>query len=114
AAPRRTCCASRPQPRCSRSTEMKAEARRKQSGQAVVIIVAMIVALTVLGVMVFDAGLAMSDRRNLQAYADASALAGSGPYSPGGNNAHWVAMEYLGTALNFSTPVGTCNGPGNC
>src|SRR5947209_3656159 len=93
---------------------MNTKARGKQSGQAVVIIVAMIVALTVLGVMVFDAGLAMSDRRNLQAYADASALAGSRSYSPGGNNAHWVAMEYLGTALNFSTPVGTCNGPGNC
>ena len=93
---------------------MNTRARGKQSGQAVVIIVAMIVALTVLGVMVFDAGLAMSDRRNLQAYADASALAGSRSYAPGGNNAHWVAMEYLGTALNFSTPVGTCNGPGNC
>ena len=50
--------------------------RASQSGQAVVIVVAIIVALTVLGVMVFDAGLAMSDRRNLQAYADASALAG--------------------------------------
>jgi Flp pilus assembly protein TadG len=89
-------------------------ARRRQSGQAVVIIVAMIVALTVLGVMVFDAGLAMSDRRNLQAYADAAALAGARSYSPGGNNAHWVAMQYLGTSLNFSVPVGTCNGGGNC
>jgi putative Flp pilus-assembly TadE/G-like protein len=93
---------------------MKASARRRQSGQAVVIIVAMIVALTVLGVMVFDAGLAMSDRRNLQAYADAAALAGSRSYGPGGNNAHWVAMQYLGAALNFNVPVATCNGAGNC
>ena len=93
---------------------MTARSRRNQSGQAVVIIVAMIVALTVLGVMVFDAGLAMSDRRNLQAYADAAALAGSRSYAPGANNAHWVAMEYLGAALNFNVPVGTCNGAGNC
>jgi Flp pilus assembly protein TadG len=93
---------------------MTAPSRRRQGGQAVVIIVAMIVALTVLGVMVFDAGLAMSDRRNLQAYADAAALAGSRSYAPGANNAHWVAMEYLGAALNFNVPVGTCNGGGNC
>lgn len=93
---------------------MTARSRRRQGGQAVVIIVAMIVALTVLGVMVFDAGLAMSDRRNLQAYADAAALAGSRSYDAGGNNAHYIAMEYLGAALNFSVPVGTCNGGGNC
>ena len=93
---------------------MKATARRRQGGQAVVIIVAIIVALTVLGVMVFDAGLAMSDRRNLQAYADAAALAGARSYGPGGNNAHWVAMQYLGAALNFNVPVATCNGGGNC
>lgn len=87
---------------------------RKQSGQAIVIVVGMVVALTVLGVMVFDAGLAMSDRRNLQASADAAALAGARSYGPGGNNAHWVAMQYLGTALNFSLPVGTCSGAANC
>lgn len=93
---------------------MTPRARRRQGGQAVVIIVAMIVALTVLGVMVFDAGLAMSDRRNLQAYADASALAGARSYGPGGNNAHFVAMEYLAAALNFSLPVGSCSSAGNC
>lgn len=93
---------------------MTARARRRQSGQAVVIIVAMIVALTVLGVMVFDAGLAMSDRRNLQAYADASALAGSRSYGANASNAHWVAMEYLGAALGFSVPIGTCSGSFNC
>ena len=85
-----------------------------QSGQAVVIVVAMIVALTVLGVMVFDAGLAMSDRRNLQAYADAAALAGARSYGPGGDNAHYVAMQYLGTSLNFALPVGACGSSANC
>ncbi|TMD70433.1 MAG: hypothetical protein E6I81_14165 [Chloroflexi bacterium] len=88
--------------------------RASQSGQAVVIVVAIIVALTVLGVMVFDAGLAMSDRRNLQAYADASALAGARSYGPGGNKAHWVAMQYLGSALGFGTPVGPCTSSGSC
>lgn len=93
---------------------MKAHARRSQSGQAVVIIVAIIVALTVLGVMVFDAGLAMSDRRNLQAYADAAALAGARSYGPGGNNAHYVAMQYLGPALGFGLPVAPCSSAANC
>lgn len=87
---------------------------RQQSGQAVVIVVAIIVALTVLGVMVFDAGLAMSDRRNLQAYADASALAGARSYAPGQNQAHWVAMEYLTTPLGFGLPLPGCAGPANC
>ena len=92
-----------------------AERRHKsQSGQAVVIVVAIIVALTVLGTMVFDAGLAMSDRRNLQAYADASALAGARSYGPGGSKAHWVAMQYLGTALGFGTPVGPCSSASSC
>ncbi len=67
---------------------------QRQKGQAVVIVGAMIVALTILGTMVFDVGLAVSDRRNLQAYADSAALAGSRSYSQGVNRAHWVAMQY--------------------
>src|SRR3989442_5057330 len=93
---------------------MTARSRRRQGGQAVVIVVAIIVALTVLGVMVFDAGMAMSDRRNLQAYADAAALAGARSYAPGANNAHWVAMQYLGSALGFNLPVGGCSGANSC
>jgi hypothetical protein len=93
---------------------MTPRTRRSQSGQAVVIVVAIIIALTVLGTMVFDAGLAMSDRRNLQAYADAAALAGARSYGPGGNNAHFVAMQYLGSSLGFGLPVGSCSGGGNC
>ena len=88
--------------------------RRSQSGQAVVIVVAIIVALTVLGVMVFDAGLAMSDRRNLQAYADSAALAGARSYGPGGNAAHWVAMEYLGSSLGYALPIGACTSAASC
>ena len=88
--------------------------RRRQGGQAIVFVVGIIVALTVLGVMVFDAGLAMSDRRNLQSYADASALAGARSYGPGGDAAHWVAMEYLGAALNFALPVAPCTAATSC
>ncbi len=93
---------------------MTKRSRRSQSGQAVVIVVAIIVALTTLGVMVFDAGLAMSDRRNLQAYADSAALAGARSYGPGGNNAHFVAMEYLSSSLPFGLPVGACSSANNC
>ena len=85
-----------------------------QRGQAIVIVGAMLVALTVLGVMVFDVGLALSDRRNLQAYADAAALAGARSYGPGTDRAHWVAMEYLGSSLGFSPPTGSCTGAGSC
>jgi Flp pilus assembly protein TadG len=83
-------------------------------GQAVVLMAALIVALTFLGAMVFDAGLAMTDRRNLQAYADAAALAGARSYGPGANAAHWVAMQYLGSTLSFAPPTGICSGISSC
>lgn len=88
--------------------------RRRQNGQAIVLVVGIIVGLTVLASVVFDAGLAMSDRRNLQSYADAAALAGARSYGPGGDAAHWVAMEYLGAALNFGLPVGPCASGASC
>ena len=95
-------------------TNRSDRSRRRQSGQAIVFVVGIIVGLTVLGAVVFDAGLAMSDRRNLQSYADAAALAGARSYGPGGNAAHWVAMEYLGDALNFGLPVGPCTSGASC
>jgi len=88
--------------------------RCSQRGQAVVLMAALIVALTILGAMVFDTGLAMTDRRNLQAYADAAALAGARSYGPGGNKAHWVAMQYLGSQLSFSLPTGSCSSANSC
>ncbi|MEO8744479.1 MAG: Tad domain-containing protein [Candidatus Dormiibacterota bacterium] len=90
--------------------------RRKQHGQASVIVGAMIVGLTILGAMVFDVGLAMSDRRNLQAYADSAALAGARSYNrqQGTNHAHWTAMQYLGASLAFGLPVGGCSSPSSC
>jgi hypothetical protein len=88
--------------------------REQQKGQAVVIVGAMIVALTILGTMVFDVGLAVSDRRNLQAYADSAALAGARSYGQGVNRAHWVAMQYLGASLSFALPAGSCASPASC
>jgi hypothetical protein len=89
--------------------------RQKQSGQAIVIVGAMIVALTILGTMVFDVGLAMSDRRNLQAFADAASLAGARSFGPAGpSHGNYTAMQYLGPSLGFTLPVGACTGPAAC
>jgi hypothetical protein len=94
---------------------MSTKTGRSQSGQAVVIVGAMIVALTILGTMVFDVGLALSDRRNLQAYADSAALAGARSYGPQGvSPAHWVAMQYLSASLSFGIPTGGCASPASC
>jgi len=94
---------------------MKERSRQSQSGQAIVIVGAMLIALTILGTMVFDVGLSMSDRRNLQAYADAAALAGARSYGPAGpDRAHWVALQYLAPTLGFTLPTGACGGPASC
>lgn len=94
---------------------MRIRRRKSQEGQAIVIVAAIIVVLVILGALVFDVGLAMSDRRNLQAYADASALAGSRSYTPTDvNAAHWVAMQYLTGPLGFSLPTGSCSSSGTC
>jgi hypothetical protein len=74
----------------------------------------MIVALVVLGALVFDVGLAMTDRRNLQAAADAAALAGARSYPLSTSKAHWVAMQYLASSLGFSIPTGACSGAASC
>jgi Putative Flp pilus-assembly TadE/G-like len=89
-------------------------ARDSQQGQAIVIVAAMIVVMVILGTMVFDVGLALSDRRNLQAYADASALAGARSYGPGTSQAHWVAMQYLAPSLGFALPTGGCGSAASC
>jgi hypothetical protein len=90
-------------------------AHDSQRGQAIAIVAAMIVILVILGTMVFDVGLAMSDRRNLQAYADAAALAGARSYGQQGpSKAHWVAMQYLAPPLGFALPTGACASAASC
>lgn len=93
---------------------MRTADRKVQDGQAIVVVAAIIVVLIVLGALVFDVGLAMSDRRNLQAYADAAALAGARSYSSGSNQAHWVAMQYLVAPLGFTLPTGSCSSSTVC
>ena len=86
-----------------------------QSGQAIVVVAAIIAVLIALGALVFDVGLATSDRRNLQAYADAAAVAGSRSYTPVSvAGAHWVAMQYLTGPLGFTLPTGSCSSSGTC
>jgi Flp pilus assembly protein TadG len=93
----------------------RVRAHDSQRGQAIVIVAAMMVILVILGTMVFDVGLAMSDRRNLQASADASALAGARSYGPQGpSKAHWVAMQYLAPSLGFALPAGACSSSAAC
>jgi hypothetical protein len=89
--------------------------RGGQSGQAIVVVAAIIVVLIALGALVFDLGLATSDRRDLQAYADAAAVAGARSYTPVSTAAaHWVAMQYLAGPLGFTLPTGTCSSSGTC
>ncbi|GAC1473751.1 MAG: hypothetical protein PVSMB3_09450 [Candidatus Dormibacteraceae bacterium] len=78
------------------------------------IIGGMLISLTILGAMVFDVGLAMSDRRNLQVYSDSAALAGARSYNQGVSQAHWVAMQYLGSSLSFTLPTGSCASAASC
>jgi len=86
-----------------------------QRGQAIVIVAAMMIAMIILGTLVFDVGLALSDRRNLQAQADAAALAGARSYGPQGTSkAHWVAMQYLAAPLGFPLPTGACVSAASC
>jgi hypothetical protein len=95
--------------------KLRGAAHAAQRGQAIVFVAAMIVAFVIVGTMVFDVGLAMSDRRNLQAHADAAALAGARSYGPAGTSkAHWVAMQYLAPALGFAVPTGACGSAASC
>jgi Flp pilus assembly protein TadG len=86
-----------------------------QAGQAVVIVALIIVVLIAMGALVFDVGLATTDRRNLQAYSDAAAVAGARSYTSASvNTAHWVAMQYLTGPLGFSLPTGLCANSNSC
>jgi hypothetical protein len=94
---------------------MRSPGHNAQGGQAIVVVAAMIIVLFTLAALVFDIGLALSDRRNLQAYADASAVAGARSYTPTSvHAAHWVAMQYLVGPLGFSLPTGSCTSSAAC
>ena len=82
--------------------------RNGQRGQTPVIFALAAVALIGLASIALDQGLAMSDRRNLQATADGASLAGSRQYSLGGdaNYVHYVANQYLVGSLGGTVPPG--------
>lgn len=71
-----------------------------------------------LAAVVFDLGMTMRDRRNLQAHADDAAIAGAWEYKNGPNVSlhavHWIAMQYLQGPLNFTLPQGTCQNSTAC
>lgn len=94
---------------------MRLAKRNSQGGQAIVIVAAIILVLVALGALVFDVGLGMTDRRNLQAYSDAAAVAGARSYTPASvHGAHWVAMQYLVGPLGFTLPTGLCASAASC
>jgi Flp pilus assembly protein TadG len=94
---------------------MRQSRLQSQGGQAIVVVAAIIIVLAIMGALVFDVGLAMTDRRNLQAYADAAAVAGARSYTPASvTNAHWVALQYLTGPLGFTLPTGACSSSNTC
>lgn len=90
--------------------------RRDERGQAVLIVAVMMIVLFAMAALAFDTGVAQADRRNLQAMSDDAVLAGVREYLLGRDNnaAHWVALQYLGRAIGFSVPTGTCGSSSAC
>ncbi len=86
--------------------------RRAQSGQAVVLVALMIVAIAGLAALAIDVGGAMSDRRDLQGDADMAALAGASSLGSGSDAANFVAVEYAARATGVGLPGGC--GAGAC
>jgi Flp pilus assembly protein TadG len=81
--------------------------RRRQGGQALVVLALVGLAMFSFGAYAIDQGMSMADRRSLQATADSAALAGARSLSTGTDAANYVAMQYLAKNLSFTVP-GTC------
>ena len=92
-----------------------------QRGQSVIIFALAAVVLFGFAAIAVDQGMAMADRRNIQAAADGASLAGTRQYSLGGdvNYAHFVAVQYLvasvssggGMPVGCTTKVSCGDGP---
>jgi len=85
-----------------------------ENGQALVLIALVSVVLCGLAALALDIGVATSDRRALQQYSDAAALAGAvafGDSGPQPDTANLVAMEYVAKNLSVSLPSG-CSATG--
>ena len=83
--------------------------RRYQSGQAVVLIALMIVAIAGLGALAIDVGGALSDRRDMQGNADMAALAGASSLVSGTDAANFVAVQYAARGSGMGLPVAGCS-----
>ncbi|HEV3234938.1 MAG TPA: TadE/TadG family type IV pilus assembly protein [Candidatus Dormibacteraeota bacterium] len=88
---------------------LKPRGRRQQQGQTIVLFALAAVVLFGVAAIAVDTGLAMADRRGLQAVVDSASLAGAREYYTLGaaataSNAHYVAMLYLAKALKGSVP----------
>jgi Flp pilus assembly protein TadG len=82
-------------------------ARRRQGGQALVVLALAGLAMFGFGAIALDQGVGMSDRRTLQAVADSAALAGARSIVSGASAANYVAIQYLAKNLGVAVP-GTC------
>ncbi len=82
--------------------------RHRQSGQAIVLVALMIIAIAGLAALAIDVGGAMSDRRDLQGNADMAALAGAGSLGSGSGAANFVAIQYAARASGVPLPVAGC------
>src|SRR5260370_886672 len=82
---------------------MKERRRRSQSGQAIGIVGAMLLALTILGTMACDCGLSMSYPRDMQAYAPSERLAVASAL------ASTPGAEYIGAAYAVAAVSGDAN-----
>lgn len=82
---------------------------RRDSGQAIVVIAIMLVAIAGLAALAIDVGEGMSDRRDLQDAADMAALAGASSYAAGASAAHFVAIEYAARANGVALPLAGCS-----
>jgi Flp pilus assembly protein TadG len=93
---------------------MRSSRRNTRRGQAIVLVALMSMLLFALAAVAFDLGLAMYDRRTLQANVDTAALAGSMSSTVSTTAAHWVTMQYLQKSLGFTLPLGSCTSNSAC
>jgi len=90
--------------------------RNREQGQAIVFVALIMLAVFGFAAFAVDAGLTQADRRNLQAYADDAALAGTRAYLTGAsaNTVHYIAMQYAGRAIGLGLPIAGCNSSASC
>jgi Flp pilus assembly protein TadG len=88
--------------------------RRRQGGQALVVLALVGTVVFGFAALALDQGVGMSDRRDLQAIADSAALAGARSLASGTDAAHQVAIQYAARNLGLSpSSVSGCTGSGS-